>query len=113
MSNKSLKLINFIKYLIDVVPNYINKVEFHQNEISLFCSVKNIEKLSFFLKNHINCKFSQLVDICGVDFLSKELRFQVIYNFLSISYSFRLKIKVNANEFDSIPSINQIYNSSI
>lgn len=113
MKNKILKIIVFSKYLLDIVPNYILFIKIYKDEISIFAKTNKIDKLMNFLLNHTNCKFKQMVDICGVDYPNKKKRFHVIYNLLSLSYNFRIRVKIEVKDNVSIPSVSNIFKSGL
>jgi NADH:ubiquinone oxidoreductase subunit C len=113
MKTKILKLIIFSKYLLDIVPAYIKYIKIDKDEISIFTTPKKIENLTIFLLKHTNCKFKQLIDICGVDYPNRKKRFEIIYNLLSLSYNFRVRIKLKVEDNKSIPSISNIYKSGL
>jgi len=75
-------------------------------------SKQNLFFVLFFLKQHFNTKMQQLIDICGIDYPSKKQRFLIVYNMLSISLNFRLKVKVSLNELEIIPSVTELYKSA-
>ena len=50
-----------------------------------------------------------LIDLTAVDFPEKTTRFLVVYNLLSISKNFRIKVKVKIDENEVLPSVNEIY----
>ena len=113
--NKQKQLIKtfiFIKYLLDVIPNYIYLIKFLKSEVYIYVHLNKIKNFMFFMKNHCNSNFAQLVDLCGVDYLGKNQRFQIIYNLLSIYYNFRLSIKLCCNEKNVVPSLHNIYKSA-
>jgi NADH:ubiquinone oxidoreductase subunit C len=66
----------------------------------------------FFLKKHSYSRFDSLVDICGVDFLEKKNRLEVVYSLLSISYNTRLAVTVQVHEKDELDSVTSIYKSA-
>ena len=54
--------------------------------------------------------FETFVDVCGVDYLNREPRFDVVINLLSMEHTQRLIIKVGLPGDDpTIPSITSIY----
>ena len=61
------------------------------------------------LKFHIGYQYSLLVCISGVDFIGKDYRFSVVYDFLSLQYNIRLRIKTFINEITEVPSITTIF----
>ena len=51
-----------------------------------------------------------LIDITAVDFPQNEkTRFLVVYNLLSISKNFRIKVKTKLDEETFVPSVTEIY----
>ena len=115
MLNKNIININlffFSKYLLDLVPVYINFIKIQNSEISIYTNISNLKNLIYFFKNHNNCRFLQLIDICGVDYINQKDRFEVIYNFLSLKYSIRIKVKVKTSELKPIPTLSLIFNSA-
>lgn len=64
------------------------------------------------LKKSIAFQFGMLSCISGVDLLQKKYRFVVVYDFLSLIFNIRLRIKVYLNEYDFIPSILNVYANS-
>ncbi len=65
----------------------------------------NLTEVLLWLKN--NYHFQQLIDLCAVDFLNRDLRFEVVYQLLSLNKNWRLSLKVSTN--DSLPTISSIY----
>ena len=110
---KLTEIFIYSKYLMNTVPKYIKKIKIFQNEICLYSDFNSINPLVYFLKNHLNCKFSQMVDICGVDYINRKKRFYVIYNLLSLRFNLRIRIKVATNEVQPIPSVSNIFKSSL
>lgn len=49
------------------------------------------------------------MDICGVDYPTRDNRFEVVYNFLSVRHNARIRVKTYASETTPVPSISNIY----
>lgn len=113
MNKNHLRLFKFSKYLLDTIPFYIEKIEITKNELCLHTKANRIKDLIFYLKNHSNCKYQQLVDICGVDYPGRKDRFEIIYNLLSVTFNTRIRIKVKASETSSVESVSRVYNSAL
>jgi NADH-quinone oxidoreductase subunit C len=72
------------------------------------------------LKDDPSLKFEQLVDLCGVDFSGYKnqawegLRYAVVSHLLSVTYNWRVRLKVFALDDDlpSLASVNDIWNSA-
>jgi len=65
-----------------------------------------------FLRDDPKCRFTLLCDICGVDFPDRPLRFEVVYNLLSMSLNQRIRIKVETDENEPVPSATGLYSSA-
>lgn len=71
------------------------------------CEVMN------FLKTFPETPFNLLLDVCGVDFMGQEPRFEVVYHLYSLTKRARLRIKVKLSEKDlSIPSVMGIWEAA-
>jgi NADH-quinone oxidoreductase subunit C len=65
-----------------------------------------------FLKRSSDFKFRQLVDILGVDYPQREIRFEIIYLLLSHEKNLRISIKIPVGENDLVPSLTDIFPSA-
>ena len=92
-------LLTFCKY----------KVQVKSDEISLVCSKNDLKKVILFLKDNPSFNLDTLIDITAIDFPSETKRFSVVYNFLSVTKNFRLKIKVKLSEDESVQSICDVF----
>ncbi|MBD25763.1 MAG: NADH-quinone oxidoreductase subunit C [Candidatus Marinimicrobia bacterium] len=62
-----------------------------------------------FLRDDPKCQFTQLLDICGVDFPEREDRFDVVYHLISMNRNERIRLKVRAGEETPVPSVTSVY----
>ena len=102
----------FINSLITTIPKWIQYSVYSKNEISFYIFPKFLVPFLFYLKNHANTQFKMLIDITAVDYPSRTLRFQVVYNILSISYNARLKVKTCIDEVSLLSSVTTLYSSA-
>ncbi|MBA3813993.1 MAG: NADH-quinone oxidoreductase subunit C [Alphaproteobacteria bacterium] len=77
----------------------------------------NVERLSIprvlaYLRDSESLQFSQLMDVCGVDYLERTPRFEVVYNLLSLVHNKRIRIKVEVEEGMPVPSACAVYSSA-
>ncbi len=63
-----------------------------------------LEALTF-LRDHPDYRFHQLVDLCGVDYPERPLRFDVVYHLLSLVKNHRIRLKVQTDEDTPVPSV--------
>ena len=104
---KKLKTLEELKELIPLIT-----YQQFKDESILVVSNKNLLFLLKFLKYHINYKYNMLTSITGIDLLGKTYRFSVSYDFLSIKYNSRLRVKIFIDELSFVPSIIDLYINS-
>jgi NADH-quinone oxidoreductase subunit C len=62
-----------------------------------------------FLRDDARLAFVSFVDICGVDWPSREQRFDVVYHLLSPRQNVRIRLKVATDEVTPVPSITSVF----
>jgi NADH-quinone oxidoreductase subunit C len=80
----------------------------------LWCRVQReaLTRVLKFLRDDPKCAFNVLCDICGVDYPERPMRFEVVYNLLSMPLNQRIRIKVDTNEDQAVPSAVGLYSSA-
>lgn len=59
-----------------------------------------------FLRDDVDLQYNMLTNLCGVDWIEEDERFEVVYHLLSIPNRDRICIKVRAAEADpTVPSV--------
>ena len=65
-----------------------------------------IRDVATFLREDPELQCTLLANLCGVDYLGREPRFEVVYHFTSLQHGYRLALKVGVDENEPhIPSI--------
>ena len=109
--NKIMKLNSiFSQYLLKILP--IINYTFYKKELSINIPSNKIIPIFFFLKNHTNCQYKILSDLCAIDYITKKERFNVVYNLLSVRFNSRIRVKLSINELQPIDSITSIYKAA-
>jgi len=80
----------------------------------LCCRVQReaLTRVLKYLRDDPKCAFNVLCDICGVDYPDRPLRFEVVYNLLSMPLNQRIRIKVDTDEDQAVPSAVGLYSSA-
>jgi NADH-quinone oxidoreductase subunit C len=80
----------------------------------LCCRVEReaLPRVLEFLRDDPKCGFTVLCDICGVDYPERPLRFDVVYNLLSMRLNQRIRLKVETDEDHPVPSVVGIFSSA-
>lgn len=82
-------------------------------ELIVSVSREQLLPLLTFLRDDAACLFSQLTDLCGVDYPEREQRFDVVYNLLSLKMNRRIRVKVQTDEVTPVPSCVGIWPAAI
>jgi NADH-quinone oxidoreductase subunit C len=64
------------------------------------------------LRDDPRCKFRQLVDLTGVDWPERPLRFDVVYNLLSIELNQRIRVKAQTDERTPVASAVAVFSTA-
>ncbi len=100
------------EYIAGQLPEDVLGSEFAYGELTLSVRPEGIVKVLIFLRDDINCRFKQLVDVCGVDYPEREPRFEVVYNLLSLTNNSRIRVKVATAEEAPVPSVTGVFSSA-
>ena len=90
----------------------INSSSINHNHIYLNIDEEDLLDVIIFLKTNTETKFKQLIDITAVDYPEREMRFKLVYLFLSHENNIRIKVDFFIKENNSVTSITSIYPSA-
>ncbi|MEE9273658.1 MAG: NADH-quinone oxidoreductase subunit C [Robiginitomaculum sp.] len=109
MENELLDLKNHIE---SVLGGAFNGAEIAFGELVLHARREEIVKTITFLRDDPICKFSTLIDICGVDYPGRECRFDVVYHLLSMHLNHRIRVKVTTDEDAPVHTITGVFSNA-
>ena len=104
--------IAYIRSLVSIAPRWITQLRVSKNEIVIYTKSEFVYALLNLLKKHTSTQYKVLVDVCAVDYPSKDRRFEVVYNLLSILYNSRIRVKTSVDEITPICSVSELYPSA-
>ena len=78
-------------------------------ELNLEARADQIVPLLTLLRDDSDFQFQQLVELCGVDYPQRPLRFDVVYLLLSLTKNVRIRVKVQTDEDTAVPSVASVY----
>jgi len=64
------------------------------------------------VQDNTAAEFTQISDITAVDFPTRDQRFEVVYNMLSVRHNSRIRVKTYADEATPVPSITSLYDGA-
>lgn len=99
-------------YVAEALPQEVLGTEIEFDELMVRARPDLIVKVLTFLRDDVNCRFQQLMDLCGVDYPERKKRFDVVYNLLSLTHNMRVRVKVETDEETPVPSVSGVFSSA-
>ena len=99
-------------YVSAALPDAAITADIRGGELCCRVKLESLPEVLKFLRDDPKCAFRVLCDICGVDYPDRPLRFEVVYNLLSISLNQRIRIKVETAEEQPVPSAVGLFSSA-
>jgi NADH-quinone oxidoreductase subunit C len=94
-------------------PQAVEETVCFRDEHTIRVKREHLLEVSRFLKEDPATTFNFLSDLCGVDYMGREPRFEVVYHLYSMEHKHRLRMKVSLAESDlSIPSVVSIWRTA-
>ncbi|MFZ5616722.1 MAG: NADH-quinone oxidoreductase subunit C [Pseudomonadota bacterium] len=78
-------------------------------ELTIDAHAARIAHVLKFLRDDTLCRFLQLIDLCGVDYPDRAKRFDIVYHLLSMHNNSRIRVKIEAGEDETVPSVREIF----
>ena len=107
-----MNLVDLNKLINSELTSKILNSDIKNEEILIKVAVENLYSTLLFLKTDENCKFKQLIDIVGVDYPNSANRFNIYYLLLSHEKNLRVKVLINFDAQEKIPSITKLFPSA-
>ena len=90
-------------------PRLQDAVVSTHGELTLAVEAADIVAVATLLRDDVQCQFVSIIDICGVDYPSRERRFDVVYHLLSPRQNQRVRLRVMTDEETPVPSITGVF----
>jgi NADH-quinone oxidoreductase subunit C len=97
--------------IADIFPSLpgVTGVSLEHGEHVVHARREMIAELCLALRDDPRLAFEQVMDIAGMDWPTRENRFEVVYNLLSVSLNHRARIIVSTNEAEPVPSVHGVW----
>jgi NADH-quinone oxidoreductase subunit C len=106
------KLTALAGHLAAALPGVVQSYAIHYGELCVQAPRDAVLAVLTFLRDDPQCRFSVLCDICGVDHPDRPMRFDVVYNLLSMAHNHRIRIKVETDEEEPVPSCVGVFSAA-
>jgi NADH-quinone oxidoreductase subunit C len=96
-------------YLNDRLGSDLLSAKIAHGELTLTVRREAIVQTLAFLRDDPQTQMQMLADLCGADYPTRADRFEVVYNLLSVTKNFRLRVVTATDESTPVPSVVGIY----
>ena len=103
---------DFEKIINSELTTKVISSKINHNQIYLSIDDKDLLDVILFLKTNSNTKFNQLIDITAVDYPERDLRFKIVYLFLSLEKNQRLILDLFVKENEFVSSLTSVFPSA-
>lgn len=83
-----------------------------RNENTVIINKEDIVAVCRYLKSDPELSFDFLSDLCGVDYMGREPRFEVVYHLFSITKHHRIRLKAMVGEGEKISSVAGVWSTA-
>ena len=78
-------------------------------ELTVDAHGPRITQVLKFLRDDSLCRFSTLIDLCGVDYPERSQRFDVVYHLLSLHNNQRIRVKIAVGADETVQTAREVY----
>ncbi|KAI6371367.1 NADH-ubiquinone oxidoreductase 30.4 kDa subunit, mitochondrial [Pyricularia grisea] len=111
-ASKAENLHRYGQWLMSCLPKYIQQFSLWKDELTIYICPSGVIPVFNFLKYNTSAEFTTVSDITAVDFPTRDQRFEIVYNLLSVRHNARIRVKTYADEASPVPSICGIYDGA-
>ena len=107
------KIADLVERLKEKFPQAVEETVFFRDEHTIRIVREHLLEVLGFLKEDPDYAFNFLSDLCGVDYMGRDPRFEVVYHLYSLEHKHRLRVKVSLAEGDlAIPSVTSVWKTA-
>ena len=89
----------------------LETVEF-RGELTIVVKREDIVPVCNFLRDDPELSFNFLSDLCGVDYMGRKPRFDVVYHLYSLDKKHRVRLKVKVEEGENVSSVTSVWSTA-
>lgn len=97
------------EFIASAAGDVVDSWTIDRDELTITVGAAEIVPFLRLLRDDARFGFVSLIDICGVDWPSRERRFDVVYHLLSPRQNTRVRVKVSTDEATPIPSATAVF----
>ena len=97
------------KVITEALGPAVSGFDITHEELNVHAYAPSIVEVATFLRDDPRCQFWSIIDITAVDWPARADRFDIVYHFLSPKRNRRIRVKLEASETSTVPSIISVY----
>lgn len=101
-----------VRKLRERFPEAILSAKSFRNEITVVVTPSEIVRVCRHLKEDPDLRYDFLSDLTAVDRLREHPRFEVVYHLCSLQFKRRIRLKVQVEEGEAVPSVTQVWGTA-
>ena len=109
MTDQNQDLLN---HLLNGISDKISDSSISHGDLTLIVTVDTVLDVLKYLRDDAACAFTQLLDVCGVDYPERAERFDVVYHLLSMTQNQRVRVKLSVDEKTAVPSATDLFDAA-
>uniref|UniRef100_A0A8S4BMU4 NADH dehydrogenase [ubiquinone] iron-sulfur protein 3, mitochondrial n=1 Tax=Menidia menidia TaxID=238744 RepID=A0A8S4BMU4_9TELE len=99
------QLAAFGEYVAEMMPKYVQQVQVTcYNELEVMIHPDGVIPVLTFMRDHTNAQFRNMIDLTAVDIPTRQNRFEIVYNLLSLRFNSRIRVKTYTDELTPVDS---------
>ncbi|CAI9591253.1 unnamed protein product [Staurois parvus] len=103
----------FGEYVAEILPKYVQQVQVTCfGELEIMIHPDGVIPVLTFLRDHTNAQFKNMADLTAVDIPTRENRFEIVYNLLSLQFNSRIRVKTYTDELTPLESIVSVHKAA-
>ncbi|KAI0009377.1 hypothetical protein F4779DRAFT_376096 [Xylariaceae sp. FL0662B] len=110
--SKADDLHRYGSWLMGCLPKYIQQFSVWKDELVIYIPPSGVIPVFSFLKYSTAAEFTQVSSITAVDFPTRDQRFEIVYNLLSVRHNARIRVKTYADEASPVPSVTPLFDGA-
>lgn len=101
-----------VRKLRERFPEAILSAKSFRNEITVVVTPSEIVRVCRHLKEDPDLRYDFLSDLTAVDRLREHPRFEVVYHLYSLQFKRRVRLKVQVEEGEAVPSVTPVWGTA-
>ena len=98
-----------IERLHGLLPGAIEKTSEYRGDLAIYVRRDALVDVARALRDDAALSYTFLENLCGVDYLGRTPRFELVYHLLSMANRHRVCLKVGANEGEAVPTLTNLW----